>query len=53
MPRWPDFQARFRQPVRRDRKSDRWQEALMTKDMIRALWSRIEKEESAGAARAA
>lgn len=32
--------------------SDRWQEALMMKDMIRALWKRIEVEEQ-GAAKAA
>ena len=32
--------------------SDRWQEALMLKDMIRALWNKIENEE-AGQARAA
>ncbi len=25
--------------------ADRWQEALMMKDMIRALWARIEAEE--------
>jgi hypothetical protein len=50
MPRWSHFQARFRQPVRRDRNSDRWQEALMTKDMIRALWRRIEIEERAARA---
>ena len=25
--------------------SDRWQEALMMKDMIRALWARIEAED--------
>ena len=29
--------------------SDRWQEALMMKDMVRALWARIEPEESAAA----
>ena len=29
--------------------SDRWQEALMMKDMIRGLWNRIEAEEAAGA----
>ena len=33
--------------------SDRCQEALMLKDMIRQLWSRIEDEESRNAARAA
>lgn len=30
--------------------SDRWQEALMLKDMIRALWQRIEDEEKADSA---
>jgi hypothetical protein len=30
--------------------SDRWQEALMMKDMIRKLWIRIEAEEQAGKA---
>lgn len=30
--------------------SDRWQEALTLKDMVRALWARIEAEESAAAA---
>ena len=29
--------------------SDRWQEALMLKDMVRALWQRIETEDRAGA----
>ena len=33
--------------------SDRWQEALMMKEMIRDLWNRIEKDDSLGAARAA
>ena len=34
--------------------SDRWQEANMIKDMVRALWNRIVKEEAATAtARAA
>ena len=33
--------------------SDRWQEALMLKDMIRALWKQIEDEEPGTAARAA
>jgi hypothetical protein len=50
MPRWPDFQARSRQPVRRHWNSDRWQETPMTKDMIRALWRRIEVEERAARA---
>ncbi len=30
--------------------SDRWQEALMLKSMIRDLWSRIEQEQTAKAA---
>ncbi|MEQ1881509.1 MAG: TIM barrel protein [Burkholderiales bacterium] len=33
--------------------SDRWQEALMMKDMIRALWNRLEQEQTADAVRAA
>ena len=33
--------------------SDRWQEAQMLKDMIRALWKKIEDEETGTAARAA
>jgi hypothetical protein len=33
--------------------SDRWQEAQMLKDMIRALWNKIEDEEKAATARAA
>ena len=33
--------------------SDRWQEANMMKDMIRALWNRIEKEDSGASVRAA
>jgi hypothetical protein len=33
--------------------SDRWQEAGMLKDMIRALWKRLEDEDTGAAARAA
>ena len=33
--------------------SDRWQEANLLKDMIRALWKRLEDEDARGAARAA
>jgi hypothetical protein len=33
--------------------SDRWLEANMMKDMVRALWNRLEDEERGRAARAA